>query len=166
MKQLCFPIVVCVFLIFLSSCSSVNRIYVVRHAEKAGAMSTDPSLTATGEARAMRLADLLKHKHIRHIYSTSTTRTVSTAKPLAESLKLPVERYGHDTMPSFLHMLKANVGNSLVVGHSNTVLNIVSGLGVQPSIREIGDGEYDNLFEVRINKKKRGKAPQLIEKKY
>ena len=165
MKQYAFPVLLSITLIFLGSCASTTKIYVVRHAEKAGAMSSDPPLTAAGVARAERLAILLKAKHIRHIYSTNTTRTISTAKPLATALGLPVELYGHDTLSFFLSKIKASEKNTLVVGHSNTVLSIVSDLGVKPSIKEIGDGEYDNLFEVRINKTG-SKAPRLLEKKY
>lgn len=165
MKQLAFSFLVSLFLIFTASCVSPARIYVVRHAEKAGAMSSDPPLTSAGTARAEHLSFLLKNKNIRHIYSTNTTRTISTAKPLADALGFEVEIYGHDTLSAFLNNIKASGKNALVVGHSNTVLSIVSALGVKPSIKEIGDGEYDNLFEVRFNKKG-GKAPRLLEKKY
>ena len=46
-----------------------------------------------------------------------------------------------------LARLKASTGNALVVGHSNTVGEIVQGLGVAGPVT-VGDAEFDNLFMV------------------
>ena len=40
---------------------------------------------------------------------------------------------------------------ALVVGHSNTLPDIIRGLGVQASIPEITESEFDNLFVVVID---------------
>ena len=45
--------------------------------------------------------------------------------------------------------LKETKGNVLVVGHSNTIPDIIKALGVSDSIA-IDDNDYDNLFVVSL----------------
>ncbi|MEY3060012.1 MAG: hypothetical protein RL000_1364, partial [Bacteroidota bacterium] len=113
------------------SCSTA-KIFFVRHAEKSLAVKNDPPLTPEGEKRAIELEKILKGKKIKHIYSTQTNRTISTAKPLAESLSLPISYYAHDTMPKFLYRMLESGDNALVVGHSNTVLKMIEELDLRP----------------------------------
>lgn len=152
-----FPAAVLLFLIVsLCSCSSA-RIFFVRHAEKSILSKIDPPLTPEGEQRAKELERILQGKKIKHIYSTQTTRTISTAKPLAQKTKVPIEYYTHDTMPKFLYRVLEAGENALVVGHSNTVIKMIEELELRPSKREIPDYEYDNLFVVSLkNKNGRG----------
>jgi len=138
--------------ISLFSCNAA-KIYFVRHAEKSLAVKNDPPLTPEGEKRALELEKVLKGKKIRHIYSTQTNRTISTAKPLAESLALPISYYAHDTMPKFLYRILESGENALVVGHSNTVLRMIEELELRPSKKEIPDFEYDNLYVVYLKSK-------------
>lgn len=140
------------FSIVLISCR-VHQVYLVRHAEKAGAMQKDPPLTDAGTQRAGELANLLAGKKIREIYSTKTIRTMSTAQPLAARLKLKVQPYSPDTVLVLLNRLKNGNQNTLVVGHSNTVLPMLEMLGVSHSKKEIPDWEYDNIFRVTFRNK-------------
>jgi len=140
-------IIVLLFAFSFSSCVSVT--YVVRHAEKqSGAL--DPALTPEGEVRAQALAQLLSTRDIKEIYSTDYTRTRLTAKPSADMLDLEIKIYGSDTLQSFVdHQLLTLGKNRLVVGHSNTILPIVQCFGLTPTVQQIPDDDYDNLFIVR-----------------
>lgn len=153
--------------IALFSCNSA-KIFFVRHAEKSVVVKIDPPLTPEGEKRAIDLAKTLKGKNIKHIYSTQTTRTVSTAKPLSEALSIPIDLYAHDTMPKFLYRVLESGENALVVGHSNTVLKMIEELDLHPTKKEIPDTEYDNLFVVYLRSKngRGGYAFRLKELKY
>jgi broad specificity phosphatase PhoE len=147
-------------IISLTFLSCTRTVYVVRHAEKIAAtdsaakmMANDPPLSEAGKVRAIVLRDELGSKHIRHIYSTSTIRTMSTAKPLSEKLKIHIDSYGN--VDSLVNLIKSTKGNSLVVGHSNTVDDIVNKLCGQTKIAaDLKDPEYDNLFVVRFKGKK------------
>jgi broad specificity phosphatase PhoE len=145
-------LLVCLITISFFSCSTA-KIFFVRHAEKSFAVKNDPPLTPEGEKRALELERVLKGKKIKYIYSTQTNRTVSTAKPLAESLSLPISYYAHDTMPKFLYRLLESGENALVVGHSNTVLKMIEELDLRPSKKEIPDVEYDNMYVVYLKSK-------------
>ena len=151
-----------VFVIILSSCfiSCTRTIYIVRHAEKiassdsaAKMMQNDPPLSEAGKVRALVLKDELASKHVDHIYSTNTTRTRSTAEPLSQAIKVNVETYSN--IDSLISTIRSIKGNVLVVGHSNTVDDIVNKLCGQTKIAsDLKDGEYDNLFIVKIRGKK------------
>src|SRR6476620_10621880 len=110
--------------------SGTTTVVLVRHAEKAAEPAADPPLTAAGEARARALVDAVAGMPVRAILSTDFARTRATAAPLAARLRLVPETV-------------------VVVGHSNTVPDIVAALGA-PKPTAICDSEYDNLFVVRV----------------
>lgn len=148
-----------VFSVLLFSCS--NTIYVVRHAEKEtgidpATMKTygDPPLSFEGQQRALKLKELLSSKDIKHIYSTNTLRTISTAKPLKELyLDVPINIYSSkpDSMDAFIRQLRSiKKGNVLVVGHSNTIDDIANKLtGSTVVAGDLKNPDYDNLYEIK-----------------
>lgn len=140
---LCFALV-CSMLI---SCSSGTKIYFVRHAEK-GTGSQDPDLTPEGRERAQHLASYLKKKKIKAIYSTETKRTVQTAEPLSIMKKIPIQYYRNDTVQRFLYHVLEQGKNALIVGHSNTTIQMLKILSLNPSIPEIPEDDFDNIFIV------------------
>ena len=131
-------------------------IFLVRHAERAptpagqpnrNMMGEDPPLSEAGQQRALKLAALLASADVKHIYTTEYQRTRQTAIPVAERLNVkPVMSAARDPDPLVEQMTKA-AGNVLVVGHSNTVPDLLKRLGVKQAIT-IPDSEYDNLFVV------------------
>lgn len=165
-------IILYLVLIFFSSCGSV-KYYIVRHAEKETAsagttMSTpdDPPLSAAGRIRAIELKEALRGKGIQYIYSTNTVRTISTAQPFAELRgATKIETYNtRDSLDQFIQKLKEiEKGNSLIVGHSNTVDDIVNKLCGETKIpADLPDSEYDNLYIVT----KKGNRMKFENKTY
>ncbi len=146
------------FLITVSSCGSV-KYYIVRHAEKETAstgttMNTpdDPPLSAAGRVRAIELREVLKNRGVQYIFSTNTVRTISTAQPLEELQgRTKIETYNtRDSLDYFINKIRAiQKGNVLIVGHSNTVDDIVNKLAGEIKVPEdLPDSEYDNLYIV------------------
>ena len=111
--------------------------------------------------RAEELRDVLREASIGAVYATQTLRTWQTATPTATLAGVPITPYG-DLSPAFFSGLKTrHAGRAvLIVGHSNTVGEIVDGLGGTsgPSIGE----EFDNLFIVTID----GTTTQTERRKY
>jgi broad specificity phosphatase PhoE len=144
--------------IIVSSCT--HKYYIVRHAEKelvtgpSDIMSIDPPLSEAGKVRALVLRDQLKNKNIRYIYSTNTVRTVSTATPLSQSSGVKIQIYNtKDSLNEFIRQLKSiKKGNVLIVGHSNTVDDIVNQLC--NTMKVTGDLTDDNIFIVTYKGKK------------
>lgn len=146
--------------LFVVSCKTTSY-YVVRHAEKESVtaapgtmMTTDVPLSAAGTERALALSDVLKDKGIRTIYSTATNRTTSTARPLSGATGVAIQLYDPKDA-RFMTQLKAHRGAPvLVVGHSNTVDDIVNGLTGKQLLQDLPDSQYGDLFHVKVKGKK------------
>jgi phosphohistidine phosphatase SixA len=140
-------------------------IFVVRHAERetegAAKVDPDPDLSAAGRQRAEALSVVLKDAGVTAIYVTSLKRTQQTAAPLAKALGVtPVVLPANDT-PGLLARLKSERGVALVVGHSNTVPEIVKGLGIDQAVT-VADNEFDRLFVIV----RQAGSPQLVALRY
>lgn len=124
-----------------------SAIYLVRHAEK-GAESKDPDLSADGRQRARNLATILRRAGIVHVFSTPTARTRQTAQPTAAHSQVSVETYDPRQPQALVDKLHALDGAVLVVGHSNTVPELVRLLGGAEADQEIPDDEYNRLYQL------------------
>jgi phosphohistidine phosphatase SixA len=146
--------------------------FVVRHAERADAPAvpgssqvamkgTDPALSAAGHQRAKRLADALRDAGVAQIVTTEYLRTRQTAAPLAQRLNLqPVT--GPESVDALVDLLRDERRTTLVIGHSNTVPQILKGLGVSTNVT-LGEQDYDDLFVVVRNA---AGASTLVRLKY
>ena len=138
-------------------------IFLVRHAERAatsGRVPSDTGLSPEGRARAEDLAQALEEAGITAIYTTEYKRTKETAAPAAKSLGIRAEVIQSDDLRTLIPKLKAARGNVLVVGHSNTLPQIINALGISPRVT-VAESDYDNLFLVILNQ-----PPQLIHLHY
>jgi broad specificity phosphatase PhoE len=112
-------------------------------AKAAGSMSKeDPPLSAAGQQRALTLSRILADVPVKVIFVTNKQRTQQTAKPLADRLKLQPQVI--DESAALAIAIKKQDGVVVVVGHSNTIPDVIALLG-GPTF-EIKDPEYDNLF--------------------
>jgi broad specificity phosphatase PhoE len=140
------------YLLFLLSCKSTTY-FIVRHAEKEGGgamMLSDPSLTAEGEKQAIDLKNFLQDKSIKTIYSTNYARTVATAEPTRQLFGLNLKTYDARNNQQLVEELKSiDSGNVLIVGHSNTVDDVVNGLTGENRMTDLDDSEYGNVFIVK-----------------
>src|SRR5664279_5953019 len=118
-----------------------------RHAEKAATPPKDPPLTEAGKKRADLLASMLADSGVDAIYVTEFQRTQQTAAPLAERVHVkPTVVSDTQQLIAAIHARKNGV--VVVVGHSNTLPEIIAGLG-GPTVK-IADPEYNNLFVLTV----------------
>jgi phosphohistidine phosphatase SixA len=150
-----------------ATAAAQGTVFLVRHAERedaaqgsAPAMKADPSLSAAGRARAASLADMLEDAAITAIFVTEFKRTQETAAPLAKALGIVPVTVGSEDAATLVARLSKITGNVLVVGHSNTVPDLIKALGVTSAVT-IGDNDYDNLFVVMA-----GKPPRFVRLHY
>lgn len=140
-----------------TSAAAQQTIFVVRHAERAdagapGAAATaapamDPSLSAAGQERAGRLGTMLRSAGIKHIFTTEFMRTRQTAALAVWTPRTEITQVSSRDMDALIAGVTQAQVNVLVVGHSNTVPEILKRLGIKDPIT-IADTEYDNLFIV------------------
>lgn len=126
--------------------AAASQIYIMRHLQKA--QGDDPPLSADGAANAQKLARLLGGAHtIRAVFATPTQRAMETAGPLAKRLGLTVTSYDPEAPGRLVEQVNGLPGAVLIVGHSNTVPDLVTRFGGTPA-PVIGDDDYGTIFIV------------------
>ncbi len=155
--------------------SALDVIFLVRHAEKvddwpaARDLDAFRPLTPAGVARAEALAVRLKGEGVGAIYSSRTTRSLATGEPLAKAVGKPLMADDASTKPAemdgFLTALREKHSGDravLIVGHSNTVPELLVRLGAKPEcFQRLGitgqagslmTESYDGLWRVDLKK--------------
>ena len=135
-------------------------VVIVRHAEKAANGGKDPDLSSAGRARADELARILRDSGITAIFTSEFKRTQETAAPTATSIDVAptvVAAKDTDALVAKLHQLS---GNALVVGHGDTIPNIIKALGINSQI-DVPDADYSELLIITL-----GDKPQLFRLHY
>jgi broad specificity phosphatase PhoE len=131
----------------VSGAAADTVVYVVRHAEKV-TDGPDPALSAAGLARAATLAERLADAGLHAIHSTDYRRTRDTAEPLARRVGLAVRLYDPERPEALAAAIARAGGRHLVVGHSNTVPELVERLGGDGGAPIDEANEYDRLYVV------------------
>lgn len=135
-------------LAFAAGACAQPTVIVVRHGEKADD-SKDPALSAAGEARADRLANMLAPGGVTAIYTTQFRRTQQLAQPLAKRTGVALTVVPAADGAALVRQIQSHRDTEtvLVVGHSNTVPAIIKALGVKEEVK-VAEDEFDNLFIV------------------
>jgi broad specificity phosphatase PhoE len=151
------------------SAADVTTIIVVRHAEKELGSISDPPLSTAGEERAALLARMLGEPRgagrIDAIYATEMRRAQATALPLAAQLRLSIVSTADlppDQVAAWV-LREHRGGRVLIVGHSNTVPEIVKSLAGTKSIEPIGEQDYGTMYIVSVPRIGR---PNLLRLRY
>ncbi|MEM6512326.1 MAG: phosphoglycerate mutase family protein [Pseudomonadota bacterium] len=140
---------------FFESQATTTLIFV-RHADKAALPADDPALSPAGLQRAAELARQLVDADvvagIDAVYATPYRRAQETAQPVADALGLPITAYdAADTEQVLDDILDRHKGKIvLVVGHSDTIPNLIANLGASKNVPPIADNEYDNIYLISI----------------
>lgn len=124
---------------------AADTVFVMRHLQKAE--GADPPLSAEGEANAQAVAGMLAKSGIKAIFATPTKRAMETAQPLAAKLGIIVTPYNPADPESLAKRVAAMTGAVLVVGHSNTVPDLVARFGGKQAVA-LTEQDYGTLFVV------------------
>lgn len=129
-----------------------KTIFIVRHAEKQ-LTGNDPGLSVAGTARSKKLAQILADMEIAHIFSTDYKRTRLTAGPSAFEAEVEIESYDPKDHDALVEKLREMKGNTLVVGHSNTVSQLANYfVGKEEKYSDLDDTEYNYIYLVSLGK--------------
>ncbi len=146
-------------------------VFLVRHAEKAVDGTKDPALSAAGVAHAARYASLFasslggapgaggksggdavaRGPRLAAVYATEFRRTQQTAAAVARPLGVPVEVVPAKDPAALVAHIKGHYRGSsvLVVGHSNTLPDIIRALGGR-QVAPLDDADYARLYVVSV----------------
>jgi broad specificity phosphatase PhoE len=138
------------------SASTTTVVVLARHAEKDLGSIQDPPLSPEGEQRAERLAQMFGRSkagigRIDAIYVSDARRTQQTAAPLAARLgEQAIAVPATDIKGLVSRVMHEHEGGSvLIIGHSDTVPELIHELG-DIDVPPIGDDEYDTLYLLSI----------------
>lgn len=120
--------------------------YITRHMQKLD--GDDPSLNDAGVAAAEHLATILADKGISAIFATSTRRAMETAAPLARRTGVPITPYDPRNPQALVQAAAATRGAVLVVGHSNTVHDLVARFGARTPPSPLTEQDYGAVFAI------------------
>jgi broad specificity phosphatase PhoE len=122
-----------------------RSLYVMRHLPPDG--GPDPGLSIAGAEQAQKLAHLLADRPVRAIFVTATRRSRETAAPLAAKLGLAVSVYDPFQPERLEDAVRAVPGDVLIVGHSNTVADLVARFG-GAAPEPLGHGDFGTLWRI------------------
>ena len=131
-----------------------TKIWVVRHAEKetSDPKEKDPDLSPEGKERAEALGKYLKGERIDSIFSTNYKRTKLTGYPTADKIGIQIKTYDAGKQKEFAEGLIKNAQGKkmLVIGHSNTVQEMLMAFGATKPVKDLTDDDYDYIFLLTI----------------
>jgi broad specificity phosphatase PhoE len=161
---ICFVLLICSIRCGIALPGSTT-IYIVRHAEKdlSDPKNQDPELSAEGKLRAADLAEKLKNVKIDAVFSTKYKRTGQTGAAVGRNNGISVQEFEGQNFKVLSDLIKTKYKNRriLIVGHSNTVLELVEAFGATRPLDVLRDDDYDFFFEVKIDNM--GKAILNVE---
>jgi phosphohistidine phosphatase SixA len=151
----------------------VTTVFLVRHAEKADAPKEDPPLSEKGNSRSQELARMLEGSGVKAIYTSQYLRTKQTAEPLSKQLGLPItaislkmsptnpREVSEQSIAEITGKIYEYAGDAaLVIGHSNTVPEVIRKLGGDV-VPKIDEKRFDDLFIVTVYGKGKAKVAQM-----
>ncbi len=143
-------------------------IILLRHAEKDKAeeeITPDPKLAPAGNARALKLEEILEKYKPDAVFSSQFKRTRSTIMPFARNRKMMIQIYNHKDLKEIAAIATAgNFKRIVIVGHNSTTPALTNILIGQEKYKALDESEYDKIFVVRI-KRKNGKPNKLRDEK-
>jgi phosphohistidine phosphatase SixA len=158
MKRLAF--ILSIPLLLTAAADGAPVIFIVRHAEKARTGDKDPDLSSEGQKRADALARILKDSQVTSVFVTEFKRTQETAAPTAKAVHVSPTIVPANDIGALVEQLRALNGNALVVGHGNTIPELLKALEIATPI-SIPDYDYSEIFAVLV-----GDEPQLLRLHY
>jgi 2,3-bisphosphoglycerate-dependent phosphoglycerate mutase len=143
--------------IFYWNSATTTTIVVIRHAEKQIGTIDDAPLSPQGEQRATRIAQMFGDAEafgrVKQIYVTDTRRSQQTAAALAQRLSLKPVIVDPKASPDEIarRVLRENRGGlAIVVGHSNTVPQLVATMSRADAVPLMGDEDFDTMYVVTV----------------
>ena len=158
MKHL--ALVLSIPLLLVTGANAAPVIFIVRHAEKATTGGKDPDLSVQGQERAEALANILTDSQITAVFATEFKRTQETAAPTARAAHVSPTVIPANDIALLAKKLRTLNGNTLVVGHGNTIPDLLKALGIATPV-SIPEDDYAEIFVVLL-----GDAPQLLRLHY
>lgn len=148
-------------------------VFLVRHAEKEDEPKKDPPLKKEGVLRSQELARILGNARVKTIITSQALRTKQTAEAVAAKTGVTVtsiflkpnptnqQLIAKESTAEVVNKILERAGESvLVVGHSNSVPDVIKMLGGD-MVPKIDERKFDDLFIVTVYAKGKARVAHL-----
>lgn len=129
--------------------NTITQYYFIRHAEKADS-SKNPDLSEKGIERAQQWKALFSEINFDSVYSTDFNRTLQTIQPIVAGNNQLLKIYNPKMIDVELFKKETQGKTILIVGHSNTVLNMVNQIIKENKYVDIAENQFGNLYIITL----------------
>ncbi|HLP64053.1 phosphoglycerate mutase family protein [Flavobacterium sp.] len=127
--------------------TTITKIIIVRHAEKADDGTKNPPLSAEGMLRAERLSTMLADLKIDKLYATPFLRTNQTLTPLSKKFTIPIDNYEASDVAFAEQLLQKEKGKTIVIaGHSNSSPTLVNRLIKKELYQKLDESVFSKIW--------------------
>ena len=130
---------------------NVTQLFILRHTEKQSIETEDPELSSEGIERAKYWKKVLQHINFDAIYTTDFIRNVQTAKLIAGDENAKLEIYYPMSFEVLDFLKKVKGKKILIIGHSNTIPDMVNRLIGENSYPPMSHRNYNQMYIVTID---------------
>ncbi|WP_229316440.1 histidine phosphatase family protein [Flavobacterium ammoniigenes] len=129
--------------------NTFTQYYFIRHAEKADS-SKNPDLSEKGLERAQEWKTLFSEINFDAVYSTDFNRTLQTIQPIVEGNNQLLKIYNPKMIDIEAFKKETHGKTILIVGHSNTIPNMINQIIKENKYTNIEENEFGNLYIVTL----------------
>ena len=129
--------------------NTITQYYFIRHAEKADS-SKNPDLSEKGLERAQQWKTLFSKINFDGVYSTDFNRTLQTIQPIVADNNRLLKIYNPKMMDVEVFKKETHGKTILIVGHSNTIPNMVNQIIKENKYTDIEENQFGNLYIVTL----------------
>jgi broad specificity phosphatase PhoE len=129
--------------------NTITQYYFIRHAEKVD-RSKNPDLSEKGIERAQEWKALFSEINFDAVYSTDFNRTLQTIQPIVAGNNQLLKIYNPKMIDVELFKKETQGKTILIVGHSNTVPNMVNQIIKENKYVDIAENQFGNLYIITL----------------
>jgi broad specificity phosphatase PhoE len=129
--------------------NTITQYYFIRHAEKADS-SKNPDLSEKGLERAQEWKALFSEIKFDAVYSTDFNRTLQTIQPIVAGNNQLLKIYNPKMIDIEAFNKETHGKTILIVGHSNTIPNMINQIIKENKYTNIEENEFGNLYIVTL----------------
>ncbi len=129
--------------------NTITQYYFIRHAEKADS-SKNPDLSEKGLERAQGWKALFSEIKFDAVYSTDFNRTLQTIQPIVAGNNQLLKIYNPKMIDIEAFKKETHGKTILIVGHSNTIPNMVNQIIKENKYTNIEENQFGNLYIVTL----------------
>lgn len=129
--------------------NTITQYYFIRHAEKADS-SKNPDLSEKGIERAQQWKALFSEIKFDAVYSTDFNRTLQTIQPIVAGNNQLLKIYNPKMIDVELFKKETQGKTILIVGHSNTIPNMVNQIIKENKYADIAENQFGNLYIITL----------------